>query len=237
MPVTDAALTSLLREVADTETALAAEGDEQARRIRSRVSDSVARPLRQAAGPVPGGEEPEGGERNVAAAGRIGDRLWEVARTGTALRAQRAEVAELAEAAAALQDLAIGLADDGSDAGQVAELARMQRGLPADIRAMTNGPYLVTNARVLLDWLGQPLPVRPQLALCRCGESKIKPLCDGSHAAIGFTDGKDPARVSDRRDTYPGQQVTIYDNRGTCQHSGLCTDRLAGVFHHGQEPV
>src|SRR6266851_7576418 len=202
MPVTDAALTSLLREVADTETALAAEGDDQARRIRSRLSESVARPLRQAAGTVAagtvaagtvaGGEEPEGGERNVAAPGRIADRLWELARTATALRAQRPEVAELAEAAAALQDLAIGLADDGSAAGQVAELAGMQAGLPADIKAMTNGPYLVTNARLLLDWLGQSLPVRPQLALCRCGESKIKPLCDGSHAALGFTDGKDP---------------------------------------------
>src|SRR5258708_17988884 len=130
MPVTDGAVTWLLREVEDTEAALAAEGDEQARRIRSRVSDSVARPLRQAAGPVPGGEEPEGGERNVAAAGRIGDRLWELARTATALRAQRPEVAELAEAAAALQDLAIGLADDGSAAGQVAGLAGMLAGRP-----------------------------------------------------------------------------------------------------------
>src|SRR5258706_6348471 len=161
MPVTDAALTSLLREVADTETALAAEGDEQARRIRSRLRGSVARPLRQAAGTVPGGEEPEGGERHVAAAGRIADRLWELARTATALRAQRPEVAELAEAAAALQDLAIGLADDGSAAGQIAELAGMQAGLPADIKAMTNGPYLVTNARLLLDWLGSPLPGAP----------------------------------------------------------------------------
>jgi len=82
MPVTDAALTSLLREVADTETALAAEGDEQARRIRSRLSDSVARPLRQAAGTVAGGEEPEGGERHRLASGSGHDvasaRRWHV---------------------------------------------------------------------------------------------------------------------------------------------------------------
>src|SRR5258706_12362899 len=110
MPVTDAALTSLLREVADTETALAAEGDEQARRIRSRLSESVARPLRQAAGTVAGGEEPEGGERHAAAAGRIADRLWELARTATALRAPRPEGRELAGAAAGLQDLANGRA-------------------------------------------------------------------------------------------------------------------------------
>jgi truncated hemoglobin YjbI/uncharacterized Fe-S cluster protein YjdI len=35
---------------------------------------------------------------------------------------------------------------------------------------------------------------------------------------------------------YVGQQVTILDNRGTCQHSGYCTDRLATVFHQGTEP-
>src|SRR5258707_5001734 len=138
MPVTDAALTSLLREVADTETALAAEGDEPAGRIRSGLSESVARPLRRAAGTVAGGEEPEGGERHVAAAGRIADRLWELARTATALRAQRPEVAELAEAAAALQDLAIGLADDGSAAGQVAGLAGKQACLSPDPKRRTN---------------------------------------------------------------------------------------------------
>ena len=83
--------------------------------------------------------------------------------------------------------------------------------------------------------LGQPLPVPPQVALCRCGGSARKPFCDGSHAS-GFTDGKDPNRVPDRRDTYQGEQVTIFDNRGICQHSGLCTDRLSTVFRAGQEP-
>ncbi len=43
-------------------------------------------------------------------------------------------------------------------------------------------------------------------------------------------------RVADRRDTYVGQQVTILDNRGTCQHSGLCTDRLSTVFRVKEEP-
>src|SRR5258708_6044879 len=193
MPVTDAALTSLLREVADTETALAAEGDEQARRIRSRLSESVARPLRQAAGTVAGGEEPEGGERHVGAAGRIADRLWELARTATALRAQRPEVAELAEAAAAPQDLAIGLADDGSAAGQIAELAGMQARLPADIKAMTNGPYLVTNARLLLDWLGQSVPARPPPALCPRRQAEIQAFGRCRPCPRGVTDGQEPA--------------------------------------------
>src|SRR5262249_27877431 len=46
----------------------------------------------------------------------------------------------------------------------------------------------------------------------------------------------DPKRVADRRDAYDGQQLTVLDNRGTCAHSGLCTDRVPTVFHQGQEP-
>jgi CDGSH-type Zn-finger protein len=88
----------------------------------------------------------------------------------------------------------------------------------------------------VVDWLGQPGPPQPQLALCRCGQSQLKPLCDGTHAEIGFIDTKDPNRVADRSDSYVGQQVTILDNRGTCQHAGFCTDRLATVVRLNQEP-
>jgi len=86
------------------------------------------------------------------------------------------------------------------------------------------------------NWLGEELPARPQMALCRCGGSSSKPFCDGTHARIGFSGAKDPKRVPDRRDSYPGRQVTIFDNRGICQHSSFCTDRLAAVFHADADP-
>jgi CDGSH-type Zn-finger protein len=35
---------------------------------------------------------------------------------------------------------------------------------------------------------GQPIETRRRMALCRCGQSGSKPLCDGSHAEAGFTD-------------------------------------------------
>jgi CDGSH-type Zn-finger protein/truncated hemoglobin YjbI len=96
--------------------------------------------------------------------------------------------------------------------------------------------HLVTSVPRLTDHLGATSRPAPQLALCRCGRSALKPLCDGSHASTGFSGAKDPGRVPDQRDSYPGQQVTIFDNRGSCQHSGLCTDRLATVFHTSAEP-
>ena len=118
----------------------------------------------------------------------------------------------------------------------IGELGQLQRALPPAVMTAENGPYLVTNVTVLRTPLGEELGVPPQLALCRCGASALKPFCDGAHATSGFTDGKDPNRVPDQRDSYPGQQVTIFDNRGICQHSGLCSDRLPAAFRTGAEP-
>jgi CDGSH-type Zn-finger protein/truncated hemoglobin YjbI len=159
--------------------------------------------------------------------------LRELALAAARLRAAQAGPA-LMEASAALQDFACQLTVDEN--ALLDELRAAQKELQPGIVVATDGPYLVTNAEKLRNWLGEDLPSRPQLALCRCGQSAIKPLCDGSHVAAGFTGGKDPRRVPDQRDTYPGQAVTIFDNRGICQHSGFCTDRLSAVFHAGREP-
>jgi CDGSH-type Zn-finger protein len=248
MPVRVGELTSLLGCVADMEASLTGAADAgQAERVRERLRASVARPLRQLARRSAGDGEADGGSSSPVSAGEpgpaaqgppgdLGEGLWELARAATELRARHPEAAELAEAAAALQDLALGLADPALAARRLAELEALQAGLDPGIQAMTDGPYLVTGARSLADWLGEPMMVRPQLALCRCGGSKMKPLCDGTHATIGFTGAKAPGRVPDRRDTYAGQQATVHDNRGTCQHSGYCTARLKTVFHQGSEP-
>jgi CDGSH-type Zn-finger protein/truncated hemoglobin YjbI len=195
--------------------------------IVPRLVDSVLRPL--------AGELSEGGALDPPAqAGSV----WDAARTATALRARLAGECPpgLAEAVAALQDLAGRLAPPAEAQAQQDELWRLQAALAPELRIARNGPYLVTSVPKLTDHLGAEIRPAPQLALCRCGQSALKPLCDGSHARTGFRDAKDPGRVSDQRDCYPGQQVTIFDNRGICQHSGLCTDRLATVFRTSAEP-
>jgi CDGSH-type Zn-finger protein/truncated hemoglobin YjbI len=172
--------------------------------------------------------------------GTLPGRVWGLALAATRLRARLGGAgacpAEVAEATAALQDLAWRLAAPAEAETRRAELWDLQARLPASIQAMRNGPYLVTNVPRLIGHLGAEARPAPQLALCRCGKSAIKPFCDGSHASSGFSDAKDPKRVPDRRDAYPGLELTILDNRGICQHSGLCTDRLATVFRTGAEP-
>ena len=167
--------------------------------------------------------------------------LRELAIRASSLRARAAGAApaELLEATAALQTLALDAAERESPETRailLSELRGAQAGLEVAIELAKDGPYLVTNIAGLVDWLGCEYPVAPQMALCRCGRSQIKPYCDGSHTDAGFRDEKSPDRQPDRLDTYVGQQVTILDNRGICQHSGYCTDRLATVFRAREEP-
>jgi CDGSH-type Zn-finger protein/truncated hemoglobin YjbI len=200
----------------------------------ARLVGSVLRPLAAALGP---GNGLRPAEREAAPAG-FAELTWDLARSATALRARLAGAAPpgLLEATAALQQLACRLAPAGQRASRIAELAAIQADLPAGIVVSENGPYLASNVPVVRTYLGEQLTAPPQLALCRCGQSALKPFCDGTHARSGFSGAKDPGRVPDQRDSYPGQQVTVFDNRGICQHSGLCTDRLPTVFRTGTEP-
>ena len=231
----DPRLGSLLRAAEDLIASLEhADGDHH-RSLIARLTSSVLHPLKlvakQATDDLADDDGADDDPRLVLA-----PRMWELARVATQLRCQLPDAAELAEATAALQDLAIALAEESTRTSLLSELAALQSTLPQGIQALPNGPYLTTNTRTIYDHLGVPLPSRPQMALCRCGESQIKPTCDGACHRIGFTTEKDPNRVPDRRDSYVGQQVTVLDNRGSCQHSGFCTERLPSVFRLGEEP-
>jgi CDGSH-type Zn-finger protein len=49
-----------------------------------------------------------------------------------------------------------------------------------------NGPILVNGPIQLEDANGKTIETDENCALCRCGASKNKPFCDGSHHGIGF---------------------------------------------------
>lgn len=55
------------------------------------------------------------------------------------------------------------------------------------ITTLDDGPYLVKGPMKILDAEGNEFRVeRKTVALCRCGGSRTKPFCDGTHSKIGF---------------------------------------------------
>jgi CDGSH-type Zn-finger protein len=54
------------------------------------------------------------------------------------------------------------------------------------MRVKPNGSIRVTGEVDFLDADGNVLETKTDFSLCRCGHSKEKPFCDGSHKAAGF---------------------------------------------------
>lgn len=59
----------------------------------------------------------------------------------------------------------------------------------ARVQIMKNGPALITGNFIIRDAQKKKVQIENELAaICRCGASKNKPFCDGSHQVVGFTD-------------------------------------------------
>jgi len=58
---------------------------------------------------------------------------------------------------------------------------------PVTITPYRDGPLLVRGEFVIQDVDGSEIPAgRETVALCRCGKSRIRPFCDGSHKLVRF---------------------------------------------------
>ena len=106
------------------------------------------------------------------------------------------------------------------------------------ITVSKNGPYLVSGSVPLakqhivtnaegesLDWReGRKYEVEPQYALCRCGSSKNKPFCDGTHQKIGF-DGTETASREPylaQAEEIPGPKLALLDAESLCASGRFC---------------
>jgi uncharacterized Fe-S cluster protein YjdI len=56
----------------------------------------------------------------------------------------------------------------------------------ANIQIINNGPFIVKGGFFLERENGSRSKFSGTVSLCRCGASKLKPFCDGSHRAIDF---------------------------------------------------
>ena len=110
------------------------------------------------------------------------------------------------------------------------------------IACLPNGPYYLLNESEptpvpsLYRASGEACATVRAVALCRCGGSQNKPFCDGTHSRNGFSDRNTADPANNRRKSYVGKGITIFDNRALCSHAGLCTDELAQVFRHHDDP-
>jgi CDGSH-type Zn-finger protein/uncharacterized Fe-S cluster protein YjdI len=71
---------------------------------------------------------------------------------------------------------AVGESGDGFDT----------HGGPLEVSRAPNGPLLLKGNFTILAASGRKAWTGTKAALCRCGQSKNKPFCDGAHKAAGF---------------------------------------------------
>ena len=115
-------------------------------------------------------------------AGFCGNRIsnvWEmVGGSGTEDSVTRAQVMAMVERCPS-GALTYRLTDDGED---------IEPELAAEIGVIDDGPLWVTGSIEVRSPDGTAIETRNRVTLCRCGQSRTKPLCDGSHRDAGFRD-------------------------------------------------
>ncbi|MGH1539581.1 MAG: CDGSH iron-sulfur domain-containing protein [Arenicella sp.] len=98
------------------------------------------------------------------------------------------------------------------------------------------GPLVVKSAPRLTDANGNNLALKPVMALCRCGQSKNKPYCDGAHSEIGFTTEPLADGAPDDVKIFEGEHINVHYSRLLCSHAGECGTRLKEVFDTDRDP-
>lgn len=104
------------------------------------------------------------------------------------------------------------------------------------IEESDNGPLIVKNLTSFKMPDGTEVDGKPVMALCRCGASKNKPFCDGSHTEAGFDSTHKDVSHRDRIYDYQGAEVTVHFNKLLCVHAGECGKRARAIFNTKQRP-
>lgn len=114
----------------------------------------------------------------------------------------------------------------------------------AKIRIIRDGPYIVTGSVPLIreaavrEGSGPPMewrkvseyPLKESYALCRCGQTKSSPYCDGSHVAAKF-DGTETAVRRTHREKprlVKGPGADMDPNAAPCARAQFC-QRAGGI--------
>ena len=99
----------------------------------------------------------------------------------------------------------------------------------AEITPLPNGPLKAERINALKNSRGETVDTSKTIFLCRCGFSRNKPYCDGSHEAAKFSDRRQRTK-NDPVAEFAGNEVTVVDNVGMCAHAGHCVDGAPNTF-------
>jgi CDGSH-type Zn-finger protein len=114
------------------------------------------------------------------------------------------------------------------------------------IKVSKNGPYLVSGGvpvlkqTIIADSEGTALewrddakfPLQEKCGLCRCGQSKNKPFCDGTHLKIGFvgTETAGEETYLNQPKVLDGSAITLTDVEDLCASARFC-HRAGGIWN------
>jgi len=104
------------------------------------------------------------------------------------------------------------------------------------VEARENGPLIVKHLKTFKMPDGSVAEAKPLIALCRCGHSKNKPYCDGSHKDAGFDGSAQDVSQRDKIYEYAGSTATIHYNKLLCSHAGECVKNAANIFNPKNKP-
>jgi CDGSH-type Zn-finger protein len=107
-------------------------------------------------------------------------------------------------------------------------------GPAAKITPYRNGPYLIRGPFVMADQDGNEISVgRRVVALCRCGRSRTRPFCDGTHKAIGFRADSGPGEAGEDARMAPAQAA---QRRGRVAEAATAVEDSASQPRHQGQP-
>ena len=95
---------------------------------------------------------------------------------------------------------------------------------PISITVIPDGPLKVAcEQAIAVSFKGDALPTEAgkDMYLCRCGQSKNAPYCDGSHSKVGF-DGSPSERAPRDAKVWQGRTIQTRFDRGLCMHVYTC---------------
>ena len=120
------------------------------------------------------------------------------------------------------------------------------------IRISKNGPYLVSGGIPLAkqiigidaagyscEWReGEKYPLKDNYALCRCGQSKNKPFCDGTHIKVNFNGTETASRKPylHQAKRIDGPTLELTDAQELCAAARFC-DRAGDIWNLTQQSM